>query len=766
MRKSPWDRWRQRRCGPLRQAGLNLMIFAVLLAPTARAADQLPGTNPLTLPENLVETHQQQVVEYFEKRIADAERLRDEAWKPDFTSSESYLASIERHRAECLNMLGLERLPMPVGPAETELLGQVAACRVERVRIAIEHGVFARGLLFIPRTDSSKPVVIVCGEADTWPEKLTGVDGSDGPPKWLTQLLARGAMVYVPQSVERLADHAYCKKLRGFDRRKILYRLGYLVGRTMTGLDVEDMLAAVDYLCSRSDVDPQRIAVAGLGQGGMTALYAAAVDRRLRSVVVAGYFQRRDRCFEEPFDRRMPRQLLEFGDAEVAALIAPRPLVVVHWPESAIAGLRVTSELARATRFYAGLGAASQLQLVSDLGGAEAIERAAMLAADTLSVPAAQDAVAVPPTNLTAEAILGFRDQHFDERLGRLRRLIEASEAERYKRWGLLARPAAEFEKLKAEMLADYRLLVGEVPIADTPINPRTELAGVTEKYKAYRVILDVTGGVEVYGNLFVPRNLRGRAAAVICQHGLNGVPEHISGLGREGVDNAYHQLGRRLAEHGYVVFAPLITHHYWNDDPTVLNQLAWRADAVGMMRAAMVVAKTDRVIDFLETLPFVDGEHIGYYGWSYGGYSATWCAPLVDRLAATVISGNFNDRREKLASNTASTSYLRYPYEDMYYWDLLHRCTDPEQMLMVAPRGVCVEVGSHDGTTTPAWAEAAWRQTVALRDRFGLTDRMEMVAFDGVHEIHAVGTIDFLDRMLRPAEPVGRDYPREKTHR
>ena len=52
-------------------------------------------------------------------------------------------------------------------------------------------------------------------------------------------------------------------------------------------------------------------------------------SRAFGRTVVAGYFQSRDRCWEEPVDRRLPGQLLEFGDAELAALMAPRFLGIV-----------------------------------------------------------------------------------------------------------------------------------------------------------------------------------------------------------------------------------------------------------------------------------------------------------------------------------------------------------------------------------------------------------------------------------------------------
>ena len=41
-------------------------------------------------------------------------------------------------------------------------------------------------------------------------------------------------------------------------------------------------------------------------------------------------FEQRENCWQEPVDRVLNGQLNEFGDAEVAALIAPRPLYDRH----------------------------------------------------------------------------------------------------------------------------------------------------------------------------------------------------------------------------------------------------------------------------------------------------------------------------------------------------------------------------------------------------------------------------------------------------
>ena len=59
----------------------------------------------------------------------------------------------------------------------------------------------------------------------------------------------------------------------------MLWRLGFLVGRTLVGMEVQQVMALADYLAAQPEIDGKKIDVWGEGQGGMTALYAAAIGR-------------------------------------------------------------------------------------------------------------------------------------------------------------------------------------------------------------------------------------------------------------------------------------------------------------------------------------------------------------------------------------------------------------------------------------------------------------------------------------------------------
>lgn len=111
-----------------------------------------------------------------------------------------------------------------------------------------------------------------------------------------------------------------------------LDNIARMIGRTWLGMVIEDGLRAVDYLQSRRDVQSDRIGVTGLGLGGGLALYTAALDERLRAVVVQNYMGGGidplavlgHACDFVP----NLRSFVELGD--IARLIVPRPALYAY----------------------------------------------------------------------------------------------------------------------------------------------------------------------------------------------------------------------------------------------------------------------------------------------------------------------------------------------------------------------------------------------------------------------------------------------------
>jgi len=65
---------------------------------------------------------------------------------------------------------------------------------------------------------------------------------------------------------------------------------GYRPLPWITQFEVADAQAAIDYLCTRSDRDPNGVGIIGISRGGTAALCVAGRDRRVRAVVTDGAF--------------------------------------------------------------------------------------------------------------------------------------------------------------------------------------------------------------------------------------------------------------------------------------------------------------------------------------------------------------------------------------------------------------------------------------------------------------------------------------------
>ncbi len=119
-----------------------------------------------------------------------------------------------------------------------------------------------------------------------------------------------------------------------------------LQGRTLLGERCWDGLCAIEYLRSRPDVSVDRLGCTGHSGGGCTALWLAALDERITTLVVSGYFcsfkdsvlaQSHCECNYVPGIL----ELAEMGD--LGALIAPRPFRVIHGFRDEIFPARATS---------------------------------------------------------------------------------------------------------------------------------------------------------------------------------------------------------------------------------------------------------------------------------------------------------------------------------------------------------------------------------------------------------------------------------------
>lgn len=125
-------------------------------------------------------------------------------------------------------------------------------------------------------------------------------------------------------------DHWLFGERRGRTESE-LFKLMLWRGQVLWGMMVYDSVRALDYLCTRPDVDATRIATLGLSMGSTMAWWLAALDTRIKVCI--------DLCCLTDFDALIesrgldghgiyyyvPALLKHFTAAQINALIAPRP---------------------------------------------------------------------------------------------------------------------------------------------------------------------------------------------------------------------------------------------------------------------------------------------------------------------------------------------------------------------------------------------------------------------------------------------------------
>jgi dienelactone hydrolase len=167
-----------------------------------------------------------------------------------------------------------------------------------------------------------------------------------------------------PMTRERGAGHTACEPVAGS---------ALLLGETLTGWRVWDVMRTVDYIRTRPDLDAHRIGCVGFSGGGTCALFAAALDQRIACAYVSGCLgtfresiMRQAHCI----DNYVPGVLGWAELYDIAGLIAPRPLFCESGESDPLFPAAAAREcFGKVEHVYTVMGAQGRAQLQSFDGG-------------------------------------------------------------------------------------------------------------------------------------------------------------------------------------------------------------------------------------------------------------------------------------------------------------------------------------------------------------------------------------------------------------
>lgn len=193
----------------------------------------------------------------------------------------------------------------------------------------------------------------------------------------------------------------------------------------------------------------------------------------------------------------------------------------------------------------------------------------------------------------------------------------------------------ADWEKRRAHILANMQVVMGPLPPESkkVPLDVRDEGDPISEPtYLRKKISYAVEAGIRNKAWLFLPKQPRGKKAAVLCLHQTIGIgKDEPAGLG--GSPNLHYAL--HLAQRGFVTLAP--------DYPS-FGEYQYDFKAHPEFRSGTMKAIWDnmRAVDLLQSLPEVDGERIGVIGHSLGGHNSMFTAAFDLRIKAVVSNCGF----------------------------------------------------------------------------------------------------------------------------
>lgn len=244
-------------------------------------------------------------------------------------------------------------------------------------RVAIDNGVDNEisALLLIPNK-LQKPAPAILWLHSSTPDKNQVITpNTNGGEEPLGEAWVRaGYVVFAPDAYwhgDRAGTGPAGAAERAGEEHQSLFKFHLWMGRTLWGMFVRDDQIALDYLCSRPEVDAKRIGATGMSMGSTRAWWLAALDERVTAVVGIACLTRYQNLIAHGQLRQHGVYYFTFGllkhfDSEaVVALIAPRAALFLTGELDAGSpadGIRVIEQ--QVSRVYAALGAPEKFRSV------------------------------------------------------------------------------------------------------------------------------------------------------------------------------------------------------------------------------------------------------------------------------------------------------------------------------------------------------------------------------------------------------------------
>jgi cephalosporin-C deacetylase-like acetyl esterase len=408
-----------------------------------------------------------------------------------------------------------------------------------------------------------------------------------------------------------------------------------LVGKCIEGVMVYESMRALDYLLTRPEVDPARIAITGSSGGGENSFYSAAADPRIAASVPVVFFNEYTIWVREGgahcICNHLPGIFTYADEFTIASLIAPRPLMPISGSFDAIFPLKGATASAKIMAdVYKSIGAPDRFRFftASRPHGYFIEEREAMYAWLNhwlLDKPAAKSFP--EPKHETAppgdSSILAFKDDSFFKKTQTLRTL-GAQWAAALPEKSFPADTPATWAQTKSELLKSIIVVFGGLPEKS---DLKAESRGTIEKdgFSVEKILFYSEPDIPVPALLAKPKTAAAEARVAIF----------VSRAGKQAALNS--PITRGLLANGAAVFIPEVRGYGETYGGSGFeHMLVTDSIMIGEPVFGRRVWDIIRSLDYLESRNAIGPKtNAGCYGKGEDGLLCLYAAALDPRITA-----------------------------------------------------------------------------------------------------------------------------------
>lgn len=292
-------------------------------------------------------------------------------WSRSYESMEAFRKSVEPNRKRWGKILNPPPLK-PTGPLEKRPYEPLSDLGAEWLSLPVGP-IKAEGLLVIPASGNSFPLVIAQHGIGSTPERTFGLkDGGGAYHQYSRELVDAGFAVLAPFN------------LRDAGKRNRIERLARLADTTLPGIELVRIQHLLTEVLKDNRIDTERVGMWGLSLGGLATMFWMPLEERIKVGIVAAWFNHRRNkmavpdprysCFLETKEEHAFFQgwLSEFSDCDVVSLICPRPLLIQAGKADRIAWWeQIIEEFELSRVHYDRLGLGDRIELDLHDGGHE-----------------------------------------------------------------------------------------------------------------------------------------------------------------------------------------------------------------------------------------------------------------------------------------------------------------------------------------------------------------------------------------------------------